>query len=308
MTDNSKSIWGEDKLDRHLSAHYLTDYLNAMFVDEDTGDDLYKSTFVLNINAGWGFGKTFFIIKWVEELKLNNQPVVYFDAWSNDFAEDPLLAFIAELEDGLKPYTKDLPKGSRALKDVMKAAKNVLLPVLTIVANASISTLSSGLITELTAGEQENLVDNSINAYRDKKEAISTFKDKLINLVAELKIKNSSKLPIYIFIDELDRCRPTYAVSLLEAIKHIFGVNGFYFIVATNKTELSHSIKAIYGSEFDALTYLRRFFDQEYILPKPDNDKFASYLMKRFRLESDDRLFTPIDASMFPIDPIACWR
>ena len=111
-------------------------------------------------------------------------------------------------------------------------------------------------------------------------------------------------MPIYIFIDELDRCRPTYAVLLLEAIKHIFGVSGFYFIVATNKTELSHSVKAIYGSEFDALTYLRRFFDQEYILPKPDNDKFASYLMKRFRFKSEDRLFTPIEASKLSSDTI----
>lgn len=295
MSKNNNLIWDDDKLDRKASADYLTTYLNALFDEEERNDEIYKSSFVLNINAGWGYGKTFFIEKWVKELKVNKQPVIYFDAWKTDFAEDPLLAFIAELEDGLKPYFAEVPKGTKILNAAFKAAKNVLKPIIVNHLNAVVSTATGGIIKDINPVQQENLVEISLKAYKAKKIAIADFKKKLNDLVTTLKGTSEFKLPIYIFIDELDRCRPTYAVSLLEAIKHIFGVSGFYFIVATNRNELAHSVKAIYGVEFDALTYLRRFFDQEYNLPKPNNEKFAIYLMDRFRILSNPATyFTPI--------------
>lgn len=72
----------------------------------------------------------------------------------------------------------------------------------------------------------------------------------------------------------LDRCRSDYAIKLLEGIKHLFGIPGVYFVISTNAQQLSHSVKAIYGSEFDGQRYLRRFFNLYYSLPKPDNEKF----------------------------------
>ncbi|QDE47832.1 hypothetical protein EIN43_17235 [Enterobacter hormaechei] len=66
-------------------------------------------------------------------------------------------------------------------------------------------------------------------------------------------------MPTFIFIDELDRCRPNYAIDMLETIKHLFDINNVVFVIATDKEQLSHSICSVYGSGFDATRYLDRF-------------------------------------------------
>ena len=73
-------------------------------------------------------------------------------------------------------------------------------------------------------------------------------------------IGKEKELPLFILIDELDRCRPNYAIELLENIKHIFDIPGIVFIVATDSKQLSHSINAVYGSKFASEKYLKRFF------------------------------------------------
>ena len=49
-------------------------------------------------------------------------------------------------------------------------------------------------------------------------------------------------------VDELDRCRPSYAVELPEVVKHLFTVDGVVFVIAVNRAELTHSIRALYGT------------------------------------------------------------
>lgn len=80
--------------------------------------------------------------------------------------------------------------------------------------------------------------------------------------------------PLFIFIDELDRCRPTYAIEMLETIKHIFDMKNVVFIVATDKEQLEHSIKAVYGSGFNSRLYLDRFFSRSVTLTNPSRYEF----------------------------------
>ncbi|ELA9371626.1 hypothetical protein QUO16_002867 [Vibrio parahaemolyticus] len=75
--------------------------------------------------------------------------------------------------------------------------------------------------------------------------------------------------PIIVLIDELDRCRPDYAIKTLEVIKHFFDVEGCNFLIATDTKSLQESIKAVYGSNFDSERYLRRFFNQSVVLQRP---------------------------------------
>ena len=82
-----------------------------------------------------------------------------------------------------------------------------------------------------------------------------------------------------VFIDELDRCRPSYAIELLETGKHIFAVNHVVFVIAVNRSELSHSVKVLYGNDFGADGYLRRFFDMDFRLPEPDRGNFIQQLL-----------------------------
>lgn len=80
-----------------------------------------------------------------------------------------------------------------------------------------------------------------------------------------------------LFLLIADRCRPLYAIELLERIKHIFGIDGLIFVLSIDKTQLAESIKSQYGN-IDAQTYLRRFIDMEYNLQNPSLDNFCLYL------------------------------
>jgi KAP family P-loop domain len=75
-------------------------------------------------------------------------------------------------------------------------------------------------------------------------------------------------------------------VQLLERIKHLFDVEGVVFILGIDRAQLGHSIKALYGSEFDATGYLKRFIDIDYRLPEPELGSYCSYLFKRFEIGS----------------------
>lgn len=290
---NYEPQWSEDVLNRASVAKYLTTYLDKLYGDSSS-DSIYSDSFVLCLNADWGYGKTFLIQKWADDLRNElTHPVLYFDAWKNDFSEDPLVAFISELETELEKYKGELPRGDQAVRSVVKMGKAAIVPAIKTAANILVKKVSGADLSEIadiyesvSDASIEAYVDEAVNTHKERKNRINQFSRELGELLKKLEGTGKFKLPMYVFIDELDRCRPSYAIQLLEAIKHIFGTKGVYFIVATNKLQLSHSIKAIYGFEFDSLAYLQRFFDQEYKLSKPNYEEFSKNLIhKKYRLE-----------------------
>jgi hypothetical protein len=95
------------------------------------------------------------------------------------------------------------------------------------------------------------------------------------SLIKSLEDSDTPKTyPIYILVDELDRCRPSYAIEVIENIKHFFDTKKFVFVVATDTGQLQHSIKAIYGNGFDAHSYLSRFFHKTVTLPPPSTEQY----------------------------------
>jgi hypothetical protein len=88
------------------------------------------------------------------------------------------------------------------------------------------------------------------------------------------------------FVDELDRCRPTFAVELLERVKHLFDAPNVVFVLALDKRQLSTSLSAVYGQGFDAEEYLRRFIDLEFKLPIAKSKKFIEMLFASAALDS----------------------
>jgi len=302
-----KEKWEHDHLDRVQVARFLTQYLNSIY--EESNSDLSNGHFVLNLNANWGQGKTFLLTKWEEDLAEANYPVVRFDAWANDFSRDPLVGFMSELYKALDPWLRDIAPAKAAMQKMKKSAAKVIGASVGIFAGGAAAALTEAGLNMLTgkcdvsetatdtvsdkAGvEAGKLAERALKDHKTTQKAIADFKDNLAKLIKAIERNTKGKkLPIYIFVDELDRCRPTYAIELLENIKHLFGVRGVFFVIATNKEQLCHSIGAVYGSGFDSSTYLGRFFDQEYTLPAPDNLRFANHLFAKYKLEEDDRLF-----------------
>ena len=121
--------------------------------------------------------------------------------------------------------------------------------------------------------------ESGADEYQKAKNAIGQFKEAFACLAQEL-FESEPRKPLIIMIDELDRCRPSYAIELLEMAKHLFSVDHVIFVLAVNRTELAHSVKAMYGSGFDAEGYLRRFIDLDFQLPAPDRERFVTELLQ----------------------------
>jgi len=130
-----------------------------------------------------------------------------------------------------------------------------------------------------TAEAATEILKDEIDEYSSKKKGLKEFKNQLEEFVN----KTTSGKPIVLIIDELDRCRPNYAVEVLEQVKHFFSVKGIVFVLSIDKDQLGNAIKGVYGSEnIDANEYLRRFIDLEYSIPTPSTAVFCKYLRSAF--------------------------
>ena len=98
------------------------------------------------------------------------------------------------------------------------------------------------------------------------------------------KVLEDTGHPLVFIVDELDRCRPTFAIELLERVKHIFDVPYIVFVFGLNRDELTKSLSSVYG-DINTDVYLRRFFDFEFNLPEADSSGFVTHLINRFQLE-----------------------
>lgn len=92
-----------------------------------------------------------------------------------------------------------------------------------------------------------------------------------------LEMKDSSAKKLVLVVDELDRCRPDYAMKVLEIIKHFFDVEGLFVIIPTNQSALENSLKALYGIDYKNTNieikgenYFKKFFTKDKKMPKPD--------------------------------------
>lgn len=237
----------------------------------------YPTGFVLAINNKWGSGKTTFIKMWERELMNNSYRTLYFNAWENDFEDNPLTALMGELKSLGNGKAK--PKFNKALKIAAALSKHITPILLQAVADKYIST---GILKEAIVNVSKGVSDifeSEVNDYVGKKRSIKEFKQNLSEFIAET---NDDK-PLVFFIDELDRCRPNYAVSILEQIKHFFSVSNIVFVLSIDKIQLGNAIRGVYGSEYiDTEEYLRRFIDIEYSIPEPEKGIYYNYLFEYF--------------------------
>lgn len=315
--------WEKDKLNRFEDASFLSEYLIGKYGLKDS--DINNGSFVLNVNGEWGFGKTYFLRNWADDLVGRKHPVVYFDAWENDFSKEPLLALISTINEQLTPFLKT-PKAKAGLKKWLNTGKKLLAPsaplLMSILAKKAFE-MSSEEFSEYLSDEddssssEDSLIESTesdskeiestigtvvskaaskmLEAHSSTRQTIKEFKDNLGELTKHIDSLKGKNAPIFIFIDELDRCRPNYAIEVLENIKHLFGVPGVFFVIATASEQLTHSIKAVYGQDFDGQNYLKRFFDQTYTLFDPDRYSYSKYLFKLYGLEKRENLYSPLN-------------
>ena len=228
------------------------------------------------IDGRWGSGKTFFVKqtqliinaknnsssfaedkrKKILNVFPNNESeqnvgdamlALYYDAWENDSDEDPVFSIIYEIIGQIEEH--------------YSWGKNT--DILNIVANI-IDFFTGKNVTDIIKSlKSDNLLD-IIKERRDIHDRIKEFFSHILNERANR---------IVIFIDELDRCRPSFTVNLLERIKHYFCDDRIIFVFSIDALELQHTIRSYYGEGVDASKYLDRFFDQRLQLPPANLSK-----------------------------------
>lgn len=275
--DNAKySSWNETynfencKLNRKAYGKFLIDFI--------TGE---KDGFVLNLNGTWGAGKTEFLKRMYTELITRNHPCIYIDAWESDFSKDPLTVVTSELLNQLKLFNSGIngEEANRKLnKFFAKALKGTAIGVAGGLTKLIIGdgTVGASAMQEWVSEDPDEFIDTITNEYHEQVDAIKKIRENLTTLATVLNTSYGSELPIVVLVDELDRCRPTYAIEMLEVIKHFFKTKHFIFVVATDTEQLSHSIKAVYGQDFESKSYLKRFFDRKATLPTPNIESYLT--------------------------------
>lgn len=277
------AAWDEDLLGRKEVAEFLQNLLER--------DDEIK---VINVDSPWGTGKTFFLKNWKQQLE-ENHAVVYFNAWEKDYTGDPFVSLVSIIKDQLGQQVGDIDGQSKVVQKFKDKAQETFFataPTALKYIGKSLIRRSTGLdvdgLSAEVAGVVEQASDVAINSiiddFKNSEKVIEDFEITFSNLVRKAaKCKSGSdKVPVYILIDELDRCRPTYAIELLERVKHYFDVKGCKFVIATDTGQLQHSIKAVYGSGFDSREYLKRFFDLDFSL---SNESHRSWVKSQFNIE-----------------------
>ncbi|WP_283598847.1 KAP family P-loop NTPase fold protein [Photobacterium phosphoreum] len=264
------STFDNCKLNRKDYGEFLCDYI--------TGE---KEGFVLNLNGHWGAGKTEFLRRMYSELINRNYPTIYIDSWESDFTNDPLTVVSSELLTQLEKCHEDITDISSDVKDLFgKVIKGTVIGAAGMITKATYGEASVGteFVKTLYESDNKDFMNQLKDDYSDKITAINNIRNELSNLAEELQTNDGTKLPIVVLIDELDRCRPTYAINMLEVIKHFFNTRYFVFVVATDTTQLCESIKAVYGNNFDSKTYLKRFFNRTAELASPDIEYYLNSL------------------------------
>lgn len=237
----------------------------------------FNDGFVLAIDSEWGTGKTTFVKMWKQYLENNKFKTLYFNAWENDFEKDILVTLISELEE-LKS-SKNEAAFKTVLSKAAPLAKSLALGLFKTQVEKYVGNDFAKELLNQTSTTVADSLQEQINNYATRKNSIKEFKDSLQKFVSS----TTDDKPVVFIIDELDRCRPSYAVQLLENIKHLFHVTGVTFVLSVDKIQLGNAVRGVYGSDLiDATEYLRRFIDIEYSLPEPDIKVFTNYLYEYF--------------------------
>ena len=259
-TPSAANPWADDLLDRASLADNLTNFIRPQ-----------REPLVVSLHGDWGSGKTFFLKRWVRTLEDRGFPTFYYNAWEDDYAPAPLIPILTKLE--------ATTKNGQTRRRLRQAALPFLIDVTTsaLRAQTGVDLRQSGDLTSL-------LKDDAVfDAYRKQRTHRTQLRDALASLAKSASKKSGH--PTVCIIDELDRCRPTFAIELLETTKHVFDVDGLVFVLALNRAELAKSICSLYG-QIDADTYLRRFFDVHLTLPAADTIPYTLHLFSRFHLDT----------------------
>lgn len=231
-----------------------------------------NENFTISIDGDWGCGKTFFvkelvymsehynnidsISRYSDLLKnfSNKYFIFYYNAWENDDHLSPLESIIYTILNDFPKYKKHFSD----INNLFDTSKSILM---NFIEKSTFGMLKKEDLNKINSFE---MLSNSIQTIEEKKSALND----LINLITK-------KNRILLIVDELDRCKPDYAVKMLETVKHFYNNDKITTLVVTNNRQLSETVKHYYGSNFDGYGYLNKIYDTVITLKNEYLDSYA---------------------------------
>jgi hypothetical protein len=240
---------------------------------------------VVSLNAPFGSGKSTFVRMWKNHLderiaaESKTPMCVLLNAWEDDYCGDPLLSLVDAINGELERRSpnSETRQGVAAIKEATKDVGWFMVGM----ANSAVSHLSG--FDPGAAGEFANAqrtkrskepVPDILSMFQARKAALQRLKSELGALFSR------TEFPVLVFVDELDRCRPDFAVQYLETIKHVFDVEGLVFILAVDLAQLENSARALFGQALNFPEYYRKFAHRNIQLPKPDEHGFRNLVTR----------------------------
>ncbi|MCG7490912.1 KAP family NTPase [Vibrio sp. Of14-4] len=241
------------------------------------------TNFILNANenlvfaldSNWGAGKSTFIKMWHSYNNTHSPRLktIYFDAFENDYQHDPFLALASEVYDIFEEEDEvNKQKFKDKASNVCKAFGRGLIKTGVKVATAgaidgSTFDVAERELSTLVSDQMDSIIADKFESSKVDKKALKEFRTYLKKIVEEQTDNNN----LVFIIDELDRCRPDFALEILEKIKHLFSVPGLTFILVMNREQLQESVKSRYGNGINASLYLQKFINVWLSLPKSES-------------------------------------
>ena len=242
--------------------------------------DSIEGPYSLLLDAPWGDGKSFFVRSVEEVLKTLNPHIsspagndqklarvtkeledietpylpFYFNAWEHDFADDPISALFASMAVTFDSENLTVAHSSRKIIASIVDAALAATPISIRVSD----------VAEALSGE------SLISAYEER----AKLRDLIDELAERCIVEVANKLVI--IIDELDRCRPDFAVRLLEQTKSLFQNENVFVIISADSLQLAHATAGLYGDGFDSQHFIERFFDLRITLAPTDSYMVAT--------------------------------
>ena len=287
-------------IQKHAS-DYSAENLRKSYINNILNRNTYIHNFIsmlLNIEKGgviaidgaWGSGKTYFVhqVKWLlnctsknidsevesvlsrtvpklDNIKGHKYKAFYYDAWKHDKSNNPFFTLLRTMIlafGGIDYFNQK--KGF--IESLLKSASHIVKGITPIDVESIFNGIKefSGIndTTPLSELEFIEQMDSQVNSFLDY--ICEGQYDKLV-----------------IFIDELDRCKPSFAVELLEIIKHYFNHDKVIFVLSTNLSEFQYCIKQYYGDGFNGWKYLDRFIDLRLTVPTISTEDYYKYLWQK---------------------------
>lgn len=256
------------------------------------------------IDGDWGSGKTWILDALESQLPNDEYLIFHYNAWENDFYEEPLVALLSVMLESLRQIKKVKEIGSRA--NVVSSSILALSKIVGVITEKKLGVNLSDTFDAIkntnAALHDAALTDEDFNTLLPLSNALKQVRKVLSELNSDFKI--------ILVVDELDRCLPEYAIKVLERLHHVCNKMQVFQIISIDKFNLADSICKVFGKNFLKTTpehnimqfvdsYLQKFIDISIPLSngKPDKSlEVMNGLEKEFcEWTRDNSAGAPID-------------